>query len=77
LSLCVFQMSEPSCFFSATMDAPGPPAFTSTRSPRTSGDSLMPQTMFPPPNFWRTLKPQTSLPVAASRHERSPPPPSE
>jgi hypothetical protein len=69
-------MSEPSFLLSATMEAFSPPALTSNLSPTMSGDSLMPQVMFEPPNFESTFIVQTVLPVRVSRHERSPLPPS-
>ena len=41
----LFQISEPSAFFKATIEAAGAPALTRIRSLMTSGDSLNPHVM--------------------------------
>ena len=71
-SFWVFQISEPSVFFSATIAAPEPPGATMMRSLKTSGDSLRPHWMLEPPYLRSRFCVQNTLPVAASSTVRSP-----
>ena len=67
------QIVAPVVLFSATIAASAPPGVTTTRSPSMSGDSANFQSdmTWPPKSRGRFLR-QRSLPVAASRHTRSP-----
>src|SRR5450756_61971 len=55
-------MTAPVALFRATMDAPGPPGVTITRSPSTRGDSLYPHRGSRPLKSATKLVPQTRLP---------------
>jgi hypothetical protein len=62
----------PVALSSAASPAPRPPGVTITRSPSTSGDSLISHCGFEAPNSLRMLRVHTTTPSPVRRQERSP-----